>query len=284
MKKETTNLKKRFQKHRLLILLTLFSVIIGLVFFIIVYQLPERSTDTSYTNDEQGIEQLEIYKDSHIKTIEEQILSLSKNSMVIEAMKEFNSNFGTITEDVTTLNPNTSLFNIEKNNINKEQRSGFLSSWISETNKVYPPNISNNISEFSNYSATYNKYHPVLNAYSKKFGYTDVALIEPNMNYVLYTSNGIDYLGHSFNSDPLKNTCLAKLIDRVTISGYAKRIAKTELNDTTCTELYFAASIIDNNELIGILLFRYPINNKMQNNKPHKPGKNRQINYLSLLY
>ena len=111
---------------------------------------------------------------------------------------------------------------------------------------------------YNGYSKTYQKFHPVLKAYSDKFGYIDVALIDPKSGCTVYSSNNEPYFCRSIKTDPISKTHFAKAIERVKSQGYAKRVAQTEFGDTRTLELYFASSVIENNSLVGIIIFRFP--------------------------
>ncbi len=231
-------------------------------------------------------EQIEDYF-SHI---EKQVKVYSKNSMIINAMEEFNTAF--------------KVFRIE-NKINdvqlNEYRSELKKYYTKEFTKEYEsqnngrsPDTDKLVSQLDNESAllqyfyiksndyvlgeknkldfatdksTYSNhhgyYHPIIREFQEQFGFYDVFLVDPNSGHIVYSVfKEVDF-GTSLIDGPYADTNLGKVFreaNKTTNPEYVKLVDFAPYTPSYESAASFIASpIFDGQRKVGILIFQMPI-------------------------
>ncbi len=116
----------------------------------------------------------------------------------------------------------------------------------------------------SAYSEAHATYHPFLRQYMEQFGYYDVFLVDDKTGHVVYSAYKEMDFATSLISGPYKDSNLAEVFDAVrheTTPGNARLIDFKKYTPSYLAPASFiAAPIIDGGERIGVIIFQVPIN------------------------
>lgn len=252
------------------------------------------STDSKIALEAAAKERLISIRDSskariedYFHIIDKQIITLSNNSMVIDAMTNFNSSFS---DYKTTTNANIdtqrqalrTYYSEEFSNEYKKRNNGSspsIDQWLSnldddsialqytliKANKN-PMGSKDGMIELgteSTYGKHHKSYHPVFRQYLQQFGFYDIFLVDPDSGDVIYSVfKELDY------TTSLKNGAFAQ-------SGIGEAFRKANSSNspefTVLTDFssyppsyedqasFMASPIYDNGKKIGILIFQMPI-------------------------
>lgn len=229
--------------------------------------------------------------------INDQLLTLSEDPTIIDAMKEFEAGFNSIATDLdmteTKMIPvNVSLdayFNKEylvrlNKNLTipaslKDESTDNRNARILQ--EIYIADNPNPVgSKFkmddpgdgSRYSQTHKKYHPVIRNYLKKFGYYDVFLVDEAGNVVYTCFKEVDF-GTSLLTGPFVATNLAKSFRAANTStdkNFVKLVDFAPYHPSyNAPASFIATPIYDGDNKIGVLIFQMPIDkiNDVMTNK-----------------
>ena len=175
---------------------------------------------------------------------ESDAITLAKNEMVINAVKEFKNAFNQIgTEKVRDLYITKNPFPTGKKLEYFDARDG------------------------SNYSKLHARFHPIFRQYLEEYGYYDIFLIDAETGNIVYTVfKELDF-GTSLVSGPYNTSNIGRL--------YKEANAVNAVNDHSYSKLadfepyapsngdpasFIASPIYDGGQKVGILIFQMPIN------------------------
>ena len=228
--------------------------------------------------------------ENYFQTIENQVLSLSNNTMVIEAFEKFNTaikDFEKENNIFTSQYISDELVDYYKNHFNEEYKKqnndiGFninelingldskaiaLQSWYISQNK-HPLGSKDQLDhagDTSQYSDIHKYYHPHIRDYLYKFGYYDIFLVEPDNGRIIYSVyKELDY-ATSLIDGPYSNTAIAEAFREANKLDSRDKTYITDFSPYTPSyenPASFIASPIynsDNTRKIGILIFQMPI-------------------------
>lgn len=229
--------------------------------------------------------------------INDQLLTLSEDPTIIDAMKEFEAGFNSIDEDLD-------ITDAKMVAVNASVDAYFNKEYLVRLNKnlATPANlkdestdnvngrilqelyIANNTSpvgskfkmddpgDGSQYSKTHKKYHPVIRNYLKKFGYYDVFLVDTDGNVVYTCFKEVDF-GTSLLSGPFVATNLAKSFRAANLSTDKNFVQLADFlpyhPSYNAPASFIATPIYDGDTKIGVLIFQMPIDkiNDIMTNK-----------------
>lgn len=230
--------------------------------------------------------------------INDQLLTMSEDPTIIEAMKEFKAGFNAIDKDLGITDAkmipvNASLDNyfsteyLKRLNKNlsvpaklKEESTGNKNARILQ--EIYIANNPNPVGskyklddpgDGSSYSASHKIFHPVIRNYLKKFGYYDVFLVDDKTGNVVYTCfKEVDF-GTSLLTGPFRATNLAKAFREANASKDKNFVSLVDFlpyhPSYNAPASFIATPIYDGDKKTGVLIFQMPIDkiNDVMTNK-----------------
>jgi serine phosphatase RsbU (regulator of sigma subunit)/ABC-type amino acid transport substrate-binding protein/anti-sigma regulatory factor (Ser/Thr protein kinase) len=300
--KKYTILKFGIAAKILVLLLTVAILAVGIIGFISYNSgrevLEEELFDKLTAVREMKSDQIE----DHFDLINNQILTFSKDRMIIEAMNSFNDGLDKIDNEL-----NLSKEEIEK--INKQNREYFNYEFkprvtrkvgaetgniifeddywegdvetqllqnlyiVSNKNETGSKDLLINAGDGSSYSKAHQIYHPIIRDYLKKFEYYDIFLVDYKTGHIVYSVfKEVDF-GTNLLNGPYSQTNIAEAFVSASknSSGDYSKIVDFEpyLPSYNAPAAFISSPIIDNKKIIGILIFQMPIDaiNDIMTNK-----------------
>ncbi len=221
--------------------------------------------------------------ESYFDFVNLQLITFSKDQMIIDAMKLFKDTFYKLPQDLT------GKINIEEVNLslNNYYLNEYLPKLAQFTNQLQKPEyyqptelsskiaqylyISNNKNVFDNkkklidaadgssYSKIHQLYHAAISEYIDSFGYEDLFFIDNKTGNIVYSvSKGIDF-GESLLSDSYRNTNFYEAFS-ATKSGQSGVTKLTDFKPYyplfNAFNAFMAAPIFDGKEQVGVVVFR----------------------------
>lgn len=227
--------------------------------------------------------------EDYFQQIRHQVVTLSENRMIIEAMKEFNTYFFSFNQDMRPTSEQVTRHERElrlyyekeflpRLSANSLIKPSMYSYWSSNANTRMLQSLYIALNPFdtgskhqlnaaddgSNYSNIHKRYHPLIRNYLERFGYYDIFLVDNKTGNVVYSvAKEVDF-GTSMHSGPYSKTNFAD----------AFRAAQ---NTENCDFVYLAdfepyhpsyngqASFIaspicdDTGMQVGVLVFQMPV-------------------------
>lgn len=244
----------------------------------------------------QSVKKIQI--ESYFQQIKNQVLTLSQNKMIVDAMSEFNTAFQQLPEDLN-INPETLIQ--YKKDLSQYYKNDFAQEYQKQTNKdidssfLLPRKDSAIIAQYqyisnnhfplgskskmdksatsSKYNQIHQTYHPIIRNYQEKFGYYDIFLIDAKSGDIVYSVfKELDFATSLFDG-AYKNTNFSQVFRQAARLNHNS----AELVDFSlylpsyeAPASFIASPIIKNNKTIGVLVFQIPldkINNIMQTSK-----------------
>ncbi len=171
-------------------------------------------------------------------------VTLAKNEMVINAVKEFKKAFNEVgAEKIRDLYITKNPFPAGKKLEYSDAQDG------------------------SNYSKLHTRFHPIFKQYLEENGYYDIFLVDTETGNILYTVFKEQDFGTSLISGTYNTTNIARLCkdvnsgNTVNEQSYAKLVDFESYAPSNGDPASFIASpIYDGNQKVGILIFQMPIN------------------------
>ena len=225
----------------------------------------------------------------YFQQIKDQLLTLSEDPGMIDAMKNFNNGFDNVGKE---LNLSAETFALSKKHIgryidtiilprinkvtskkyNKEEivsysnnNASFLQDQFMVSNGL--PVGTNHLQDSINFKCSYNtvhkKYHPVIRKFLERFGYYDIFLVDHKTGNVVYTVYKEFDFGSSLISGPFSNTnfancfkkaCMIKNKGEVNLVDFSAYLPSYNEHAS-----FIACPIFDGDEIIGVLAFQMPI-------------------------
>ena len=225
----------------------------------------------------------------YFQQIKDQLLTLSEDPGMIDAMKGFKQGFDHVDKE---LNLSSETYTLSKKHIdryidtiilprvnkgvsekyNKEEivsysnnNASFLQDQFMVSNGL--PVGTNHLQDSINFKCSYNtvhkKYHPVIRKFLERFGYYDIFLIDHKTGNVVYTvykefDFGSSLLTGPFNktnfADCFNKTCQIKNKGEVNLVDFSAYLPSYNEHAS-----FMACPIFEGNEIIGVLAFQMPI-------------------------
>jgi methyl-accepting chemotaxis protein len=224
----------------------------------------------------------------YLNIIKGQILSLSDNRMIIDAMSDFKHSFNRYESDAalasaSTMNSRLSdYYNTAFQTRYKEKNAGAsfdvnaaLSRVSSNTKALQYSYIANNsnplgekdkltsIQDGSLYSQYHNYYHAHFRNFLNQFGYYDIFLVEPNNGDVVYSVyKELDY-ATSLKTGPFANSGLAEVFNKANALTANDQFVVTDFSQYAPSyedqAAFIASPIFEGTSKVGILIFQLPV-------------------------
>jgi len=229
--------------------------------------------------------------------IKDQLIALSEDPFLVEAMKGFKKGYYSIDEEVNgpgklveaakhinTYIDSDFTAQLEKNNIGVSPKSVFSKKpntvllqdffLASNPNKLGEKYKLDSIPVKCTYNTVHKKYHPVLRSFLERFGYYDIFLIDNATGDVVYTVYKETDFASSLTDGSFKNTnfanCFKKAAEiknrnEATLVDFAEYLPSYNAHAS-----FIACPVFDKDKVIGVLAFQMPIdniNNIMTSNK-----------------
>ncbi len=225
--------------------------------------------------------------EGYFEQIRNQVITLSEDRMVVDAMRAFREGFYTV-EVQSEVSPETTA---EGAGLERYYRDDFLprlnaasaqaasidrfmpndevvrhwqSRYIAENpNPVGQKDALSRDSEDNLYNRTHGVYHPILRNYLKRFGFYDIFLVDDRTGHIVYTVfKEVDY-GTSLLTGPYSDTNIARAFEAARNAidpDFAQLVDFEEYEPSYRAPAAFIASpIFDGDERIGVLIFQMPI-------------------------
>jgi len=252
------------------------------------------------TLQESAQQQLIASRDARKNAIEtyfdelgDQIISMSDNLMVVEAMQEFQVAFRNLALDEVTINQ-ASLTNYYENEFNTEYRnrnldqafntdslleqltpraSYFQNLYITENpNPLGSKNLLNAAADGSRYSSLHAKYHPVFKEYLERFNLYDIFLVDTTSGDIVYSVfKELDY-ATSLKTGAFKDSGIGRAFAKGNVAAKGDiefDDYKPYIPSYNDQAVFISTPIISNGRTIGVLIYQAPIdeiNNIMTSN------------------
>ncbi len=268
-----------------LILLMILSGLLPFVFFFFL-SLKSAKKEILTLNENRLISLREAKKlqiENYFQTINEQIVNLSSNLMIVEAMKDFKvAFFAAETEVADTFGSSEATKLRARYTYQAENTPGAssdaVSRWMPQKpvskilQSLYISANPNPIGEkekldaapdSSTYSQLHKKYHPTIRKFLNSFGYYDIFLVEPDTGHIVYSVfKEVDYTT-SLLTGPYSDTGIGRAFkgalnindpDGVFIDDF-----EPYEPSYNAAASFIASPIFDGSEKIGVLIFQAPV-------------------------
>ncbi len=229
-----------------------------------------------------------LHIEEYFASIDKQVKTFSNSVMIKDAMNEFNYAFSRDVEKFSAANRENYLSKVKNYYLNdfsneyeaRNHTSFNANSIIPTSNEAvyfqhhYIANSSYPLGEKGKllradadgiYHDIHERYHPIIEQYQSEFGYYDIFLVEPENGYIVYSVfKELDY-ATSLVDGPYRDSGIAKAFNAVRDS---KNNNFTHIEDFAsylpsydAPASFIASPIIDNNQLVGVLIFQMPVDN-----------------------
>jgi methyl-accepting chemotaxis protein len=286
-------------RARLLILLATIAIVAAGIssyvgFYIARKSLEEQAFSKLTAMREMKTSQVQDY----FKQIANQVVTLSEDRMIVEAMKVFKTAFKQIDKELGGNRKQLDEFDLR---LRLYYQDDFLSrlnpnlEGTASLSSYWPPGQNTRILQFlyiaanpfntgskdildrskdsSTYSRAHGLYHPIIQSYLKKFGYHDIFLVDHETGHIVYSVfKEVDF-GTSLLTGPYRDTNFAQVFQEARSAGakdFVRLIDFKPYHPSYNGQASFIASpIFDGTRQIGVLVFQMPvdrINNIMTNN------------------
>ncbi|MCP4254166.1 MAG: PAS domain S-box protein, partial [Candidatus Scalindua sp.] len=226
--------------------------------------------------------------EAYFSQIRNQVITLSGNHMVVDAMNQFKTAFYDVKKDneitdskisqyesdlrsyydehLTKLNQNVK--NIREREPNSPQNDEtIITQYHYISNNLNPTGSKGNLemaADGSRYSQIHSKYHPVIRDYQKRFGYYDIFLVDAQTGHIVYSVfKEVDF-ATSLLTGPYKDTNFARAFKEAQNAPDSEfsRLIDFELYDPSngAPASFIVSPIFDGDRKIGVLAFQVPIN------------------------
>lgn len=233
--------------------------------------------------------------ETYFDTISNQIVSLSENLMIIEAMQRFTEAYGELTappdllskakENMARYIANEYIPRLPERDRPSEQKYESFIPYRAESILLQDRYIASNPNPVGSkenldsagvdvYDEVHRHFHPVIRSYLRRFGYYDIFLVEPENGIIVYSVfKEADY-ATSLLSGPYKDTGIGEAFRAaadMTAPDTSRLIDFAQyLPSYGAPASFIASPIVANGKLAGVLVFQMPvqrINSIMTNNQ-----------------
>ncbi len=283
-----------FAKMKIRVKLIAGFLLIGLIPVLVVSFLLMNKADDELMND--SFDKLKAVRDikkvsveRYFKTINDQVLTLSNNQMIVNAMKNFKELFKSFrrenrinTERLGYLRKELeSYYNFEfsqeykKNTGREPNASGLLAQLDPDSlalqyyyikhnkNPLGSKHLLDRGGDRSLYSRLHESVHPIIREYLVKFGYYDIFLVDNDTGDIVYSVfKELDFTTSLLNG-PYANTNFGEVFKKLRSSGEKNKVVLSDYRQYTpsyeAPASFIGSPIFDGNRQIGILIFQMPI-------------------------
>jgi methyl-accepting chemotaxis protein len=227
--------------------------------------------------------------EDYFRQITDQLVTLSEDRMVVDAVKSFRRSFRTVMNGSPALNParlnafdqqlrlyyQREFFARLNPNLNRDAalstywprdpRTRLLQHLFIAANpfETGSKHLLDETSLASDYSQVHKLYHPIIRNFLQRFGYYDIFLVDHETGHVVYSVfKEVDY-GTSLLSGPYRDTNLARSFKAAREAGAADFVQIEDFEPYPPSynrEASFIASpIFDGAEKVGVLVFQMPV-------------------------
>lgn len=270
-------------------------LLVGLVPFIAIGMtaLNQASTEIEAQAFDKLTAVREIKKNSierYFQTIRDQVITLSQDTMVIDAMAKFNATAKSFREENNLSDEQVASMGRELKTYYsgqfapefEKQNDGAKAGIDSIFSKLDKDTIAlqyayiqanknplgekhklDSASDASAYSKTHAKYHPAIRSFLEKFGYYDIFLVDPRSGDIVYSVfKELDYTT-SLIDGPYADTnfgeAFRKALELKKPGQFAFVDFKQYLPSYYAPASFIAAPIFDAGQMIGVLMFQMPL-------------------------
>ena len=280
-------------KFRSKLLIAFFSV--GLIPFFIITSVALNQANKSLSR--QAFGQLLSLRDAkksqvefYLKTMKDQIITLSENRMIVDAMYQLTRDFGTFVKEN---NLDSSKISELRNKLvtyygddfsteyqrRNENRSPDVDPVVNQIDDIsvalqyhyikanpHPLGLKDNLDQAqddSQYSRTHAYYHPIIRNFLKKFGYYDIFLITPDDGRLVYTVfKELDFTT-SLIDGPFAQTNFGEVFRQANASSTADTVVVSDYKPYFPSYEdpagFIGSPIFKDGQKIGVLIFQFPV-------------------------
>ncbi|HBB31496.1 MAG TPA: adenylate/guanylate cyclase domain-containing protein [Cyanobacteria bacterium UBA8803] len=221
--------------------------------------------------------------EAYFKNLENHLQTLCENQMTVAAMREFNQSFDdldkisfSLERDAKVESYYTQEFfprlakNIEgeplfetyrpTGNAARELQYQYIAN---NPNPVGKKDVLDDAKDNSKYSAVHRRYHPLFRNLIKRFGYSDLFLIDAETGDIVYTVYKETDFGTNLYSGPYRNTNLAEVVRQARDNPDLGAIQLVDFQfyrpSYNAPAAFIAGSIYDGSRRVGILAVQLPV-------------------------
>jgi methyl-accepting chemotaxis protein len=276
-------------RTKLLAILAATAVLSAGVSSYIGYQTAQQALEEQSFNKLTAVREMKANQiEGYFRQINDQILTLSEDRMIIDAMKDFRAAFASIdrelaiprealasndqqlrlyyqNEYLARLNPNLSHPAVVSDYWPQELPTRTLQDLYIASNPC--PTGSKQLldaaSDGSTYSQTHQQYHPLIRNFLERFGYYDIFLVDPKTGHIVYSVYKEVDFATSLLTGPYRDTNFARAFRESRASDskdFVRLVDFAHYHPSYNAEASFIASpIFDGTEKVGVLLFQMPV-------------------------
>jgi len=280
-------------KHKITLTSVLQSIIIVLALSSTLIWIAEDSAKTAIEDLSQkslisAREATKVSIERYFNRLQTQVITLSNDQMIIDAMKGFKTAFKSYRQesninDVSAAKQRLASyyrddFNAEYKNRNAGHAAQSLN-WLnqldqdsialqdsfisSNPNALGEKDKLNSLSNSSDYARLHSKLHSHIRDFQARFGYYDIFLVDPDSGDVVYTVfKELDYTT-SLKNGPFANTGLGEAFRKANQLSHESDTAITDFAPYPPSYMdmasFIASPIYDKGKKVGILIFQMPI-------------------------
>lgn len=226
--------------------------------------------------------------EDYFATIKKQVLTLSKDRMVVDAMNAFKANFYQYRDDISDMDLSTKRSALEsyyRGDFTREyaqRNQGEYSNtaqWLSQLDadsialqhsfiKTSPYPLGekhklDNPGDGSRYAKNHALYHPVMRDYLEQFGYYDIFLVDPDNGDIVYSVfKELDFTT-SLQDGPYAHTGIGEVFRKANQVGSPDFAVLSDFAPYAPSyqdpAAFIASPIYDGNKKSGVLIFQMPI-------------------------
>ncbi len=236
--------------------------------------------------------------EDYFQLINDQIVTLAQNPTLIEAMKEFESGFNKIDQEIKLsgkefedikkkgddyvlkeflprLNKNLLVKATLSDEVEYDKNAVILTDlyYVSNPNPIGEKHKLLYSKDQSSYSRSHAKYHTMLSDFAGRFGFYDIFLIDAETGNIVYSVYKEVDFATSLIGGPYNNTNLADAFNEVAKSENENFVYQVDFEpyhpSYNAPSAFIACPIYENGTKIGVLAFQMPIDkiNDIMTNK-----------------
>ena len=288
-------LKRIKIRTKILFAFAVIAIITVLTIAIVSFTIAQTTLERESFNKLTAVREMKASQiEDYFQLVSDQIITQSKDLMIIEAMKEFSEGYQSIeTEVPLAVGRGTALTEYYQN----EFFERLIPNLLSEVNveEYLPKNpaatilqdlyiLSNpfetgskhlldNAGDGSSYSAAHEQYHPIIRDFLDYFGYYDIFLVDLEGNIVYSVFKEVDF-GTSLTEGPYSETNFARAFRAALEAEDSETVIVEDFEpyhpSYNAPASFMASPIFDGEEKIGVLVYQAPIdriNNIMTNDQ-----------------
>ncbi|MBL7922230.1 MAG: SpoIIE family protein phosphatase [Bacteroidia bacterium] len=226
--------------------------------------------------------------EDYFQLINDQIVTLAQNPTLIDAMKEFQSGFNKIENEIRLsekefeaikkkgddyvlkeflprLNKNLQVKATLIDEVEYNKNAIILTDlyYVSNPNPIGEKHKLVYSNDESSYSKSHAKYHTMLSDFAEKFGFYDIFLIDAETGDIVYTVYKEVDFATSLTDGPYNNTNLADAFNEVAASENESLVYQVDYRpyhpSYNAPSAFIACGIYEDHKKIGVLAFQMPI-------------------------